>query len=117
MRPWASWTAKTAVLTLTAGLAATVGGLSGVALAASGGSAANSGGVVSDQAATPAGIPGDICTDTGALLGIAGAACRSVTPGPAATRVSATRASTAAGANAAAGQEAGQGTGTSSAPP
>jgi hypothetical protein len=107
MRPWASWTAKTAVLTLTAGLAATAGGLSGVALASSGG------GAVSDQAAVPAGIPGDICTDTGALLGIAGAACRSVTPAstPAANapRVSATRTSTPGGANAAAGQGTGPG--------
>lgn len=82
MRAWASWTAKTAVLTLTAGLAATAGGLSGVALASSGDSAvlaASRGGAVSGQAATPAGIPGDICTDTGGLLGIAGAACRNVT--------------------------------------
>ena len=46
----------------------------GVALAASGG------GAVSDQSATAAGIPGDICADTGALLGIAGAACRNVAP-------------------------------------
>jgi hypothetical protein len=108
MRPWASWTAKTAVLTLTAGLAATAGGLSGVALAASGG------GAVADQSATSAGIPGDICADTGALLGIAGAACRNVTPAvPAANaaRVSATRGSTAGGVNAAAGQGAGQGAG------
>jgi hypothetical protein len=96
VRPWASWAAKTAVLTLTAGLAATAGGLSGAALAASGG------GTVADQAATSAGIPGDSCTDTGARLGIVGAACRSVTPtsmpGSAATKVSATQASTAGGA-------------------
>jgi hypothetical protein len=110
MRPWASWTAKTAVLTLTAGLAATAGGLSGVALAASGG------GAVSDQSATAAGIPGAICADTGALLGIAGAACRNVapaTPAASAARVPATRASTADGANATAGQGASQGTGAS----
>jgi hypothetical protein len=118
MQPWASWTAKTAVLTLTAGLAATAGGLSGVALASSGDSAAlaaSRGGAVSGQAAAPAGIPGDICTDAGALLGIAGAACRNVAltspPGTAATGTAATGASTAGDANAAAGQGAGQGTG------
>lgn len=84
MRPWASWTAKTAVLTLTAGLAATAGGLSGVALAASGGSAAlaASGGAVlaadgSGAAARQAGMPGDVCSDAGALLGLT-AACQSV---------------------------------------
>jgi hypothetical protein len=36
MRPWASWTAKTALLA--AGFAAAGGGLSGVALAGTGGS-------------------------------------------------------------------------------
>ena len=77
MRPWASWTAKAAVLTLTAGLAATAGGLSGVALAASGGGAAlavSGNGAGASQAA----IPGDVCSDAGALLGLASAACRSV---------------------------------------
>jgi hypothetical protein len=39
MRPWAAWTAKTAAFSLAAGLAATAGGLPGVALAASGSTA------------------------------------------------------------------------------
>jgi len=77
MRPWASWTAKTAVLTLTAGLAATAGGLSGVALAASGGSAALAASG-NGAGASQAGIPDDVCSDAGALLGLADAACRSV---------------------------------------
>jgi hypothetical protein len=75
MRPWTSWTAKAAVLTLTAGLAVTVGGLSGVALAASGSSSAAL--AASGAAASPAGMPGDVCSDAGALLGLT-AACQSI---------------------------------------
>lgn len=52
MRPWAQWTAKTALLA--AGFAAAAGGLSGVALAA----------------------PAGVCDNAGALLGVAGAACQ-----------------------------------------
>jgi hypothetical protein len=75
MRPRTSWAAKTTALTLAAGLAATAGGLPGVALpgvalAATGSSAA--------PAASAGGLTGDVCSDAGALLGIAGAACQSV---------------------------------------
>jgi hypothetical protein len=117
MRPWASWTAKTAVLTLTAGLAATVGGLSGVALAASGSSAvlAASGG---GAAASQAGMSGDVCSDAGALLGLADAACRSVTlpglPGAGTAQTARSAASQGAGLGsvpASQGTAASQGTG------
>ena len=70
MRPCASWTAKMAVLTLTAGFAATVGGSAGVALAVDG--------VGLSQAAAAGGSAGDVCSNAGALLGIAGAACQTV---------------------------------------
>jgi hypothetical protein len=120
MRPWASWTAKTAVLTLAGGLAATAGGLSGVALAASGGSAAlaavDSGASASDsgasasQAAAPAGMPDDVCSDAGALLGLADAACQSVAlPGVPGAGAAQTGRPAAGPGNASAGQGAGQG--------
>ena len=100
MRPWASWTAKTAALTLAAGLAATAGGLSGVALAASG----------TSQVAAPAGMPGDVCTGAGALLGLAGAACQSVAlPGLPGAGAAQTGRSTVGSQNASARQGAGQG--------
>jgi hypothetical protein len=66
MRPWASWTAKTALLG--AGFAAAAGGLSSVALAAGSG-----------HVAASAGLPGDVCTSAGAVLGIADAPCPDVT--------------------------------------
>jgi len=80
MRPWASWTAKTAAFSLAAGLAATAGGLPGVALAASGSTAlsARGGAIGSGQVTAQAGLAGDVCRDAGALLGIVGAACESV---------------------------------------
>src|SRR5437667_289589 len=71
MRPWATRTAKTALLA--AGFAAAAGGLSGVALAA--GSNASSGaspGLSLGQLVAPAGV----CDNAGALLGVVGAACR-----------------------------------------
>ena len=74
MRPWAQWTAKTALLA--AGFAAAAGGLSGVALAAS--SNASSGaspGLSLGQLVAPAGV----CDDAGALLGLVGAACQAGT--------------------------------------
>ena len=78
MRPRASWTAKTAALTLTAGLVATASGLPGVALAASGSPAltARGGAAGTGQVAGQAALAGDVCGDAGALLGIVGAACR-----------------------------------------
>jgi hypothetical protein len=71
MRPWATRTAKTALLA--AGFAAAAGGLSGVALAAgsSAGSAARPG-LSLGQLVAPAGV----CDDTGALRGVVGAACQ-----------------------------------------
>jgi len=71
MRPWAQWTAKTALLA--AGFAAAAGGLSGVALAAgSNVSSDASPGLSLGQLVAPAGV----CDDTGALLGVVGAACQ-----------------------------------------
>jgi hypothetical protein len=111
MRPWASWTAKTAALTLVTGLAATAGGLSGVALAAPGGSAvlaASGGGAGISQA----GVPDDVCNNAGALLDLAGAACRSVAPPgvPAAGTAQTSRSATGSG-NVSPSQGAGQGIG------
>jgi hypothetical protein len=74
MRPWAQWTAKTALLA--AGFAAAAGGLSGVALAA--GSSASSDAVPGlglGRLVAPAGV----CDDAGTLLGVAGAACQAGT--------------------------------------
>jgi hypothetical protein len=71
MRPWATRTAKTALLA--AGFAAAVGGLSGVALAA--GSNVSSGaspGLSRGQLVAPAGV----CDEPGALMGVVGAACQ-----------------------------------------
>ena len=71
MRPWATRTAKTALLA--AGFAAAAGGLSGVALAAgSNVSSDASPGLSLGQLVAPAGV----CDDTGALLGVVGAACQ-----------------------------------------
>jgi hypothetical protein len=95
MRPWASWAAKTAVFSLAAGLAATATatGLPGVALAAG----------------SPA-VASDVCSDAGALLGIAGTACQSVplVGSPAAAPAQAGQ-STAATGRAAASQGSSQG--------
>jgi hypothetical protein len=76
MRPWASWTAKTALLA--AGFAAAGGGgLSGVALAGTGGSgtSGNSSVLSNNQLLAPVSIPASVCGDAGALLGIARAGC------------------------------------------
>jgi hypothetical protein len=73
MRPWAEWTAKTA-LTAAAVFAAAGGGLSGAAFAgASGGNPSVPG---NDLINAPASIPADVCGIAGALLGIATADCR-----------------------------------------
>ena len=109
MRPWASWTAKTAVFSLAAGLAATAvgstawaasGSGAGVALAARGGSAAlaarggsaalaargggpalaaRGGAIGSGQVTAQTARAGDVCRDAEGLLGIVGTACQSVT--------------------------------------
>ena len=82
MRPWARWTARTALVAVVS--AAAGGGLSGIAFAGSGGNGTGSGG--SSAAApllggngllAPLGIPDAVCSDTSALLGIAVAGCRS----------------------------------------
>jgi hypothetical protein len=71
MRPWAQWTAKTALLA--AGFAAAAGGLSGVALAAGGSAGSEAGpGLSLGRLVAPAGV----CDDAGALLGVVGAACQ-----------------------------------------
>jgi hypothetical protein len=102
MRPWASWTAKTAVLTLAAGLAATAAGLPGVALAASG----------TSQVAASAGMPDDVCSDAGALVGLAGAACQSVAlPSVPAAGTAQTGRSVTGSSNVSPSQGAGQGIG------
>jgi hypothetical protein len=65
MRPWASWTAKTAVLA--AGFAAAGGGLSGVALAGTGGSSTSGHAPVlsDDQLIATAVLPAAIAPQTG----------------------------------------------------
>jgi len=74
MRPWATRTAKTALLAV--GFAAAAGGLSGVALAAgSNAGSAASPGLSLGQLVAPAGV----CDDAGALLGVVGAACQAGT--------------------------------------
>jgi hypothetical protein len=71
MRPWAQWTAKTALLA--AGFAAAAGGLSGVALAAGGSAGSDADpGLSLGRLVAPAGV----CDDAGALLGVVGAACQ-----------------------------------------
>jgi hypothetical protein len=76
MRPWARWTARTALVAV--GFAAAGGGLSGIACAGTGG--AGNSGVLTALGGTgllaPLRIPGDVCGDAGALLGIAVAGCR-----------------------------------------
>jgi ChpA-C len=76
MRPWAEWTAKTALVAV--GFAAVGGGLSGVALAGPGGSVTSgSSSVLSgNKVIASVSIPADVCGNAGALLGIASAGCR-----------------------------------------
>jgi hypothetical protein len=65
MRPWAQWTAKTALLV--AGFAAAAGGLSGVALAAGGSASSDaSPGLSPGRLVAPAGL----CDNASALLGV-----------------------------------------------
>ncbi len=75
MRPWASWTSKTALLA--AGFAAAGGGLSSVALAGTGGSSTSGNASVlsNNKLLAPVSIPASICDNAGALLGIARADC------------------------------------------
>jgi len=140
MRPWASWTAKTAVFSLAAGLAATAVGSTawaasgsgasaarggsaalaarggGPALAARGGGpalAARGGAIGSGQVTAQTALAGDVCRDAGALLGIVGAACQSVTlvalPAPAPAQGGQAGQSAASSGRAAASQGASQG--------
>jgi len=131
MRPWASWTAKTAVFSLAAGLAATAVGSTAwaasgsgasaarggsAALAARGGGpalAARGGAIGSGQVTAQTALAGDVCRDAGALLGIVGAACQSVTlvasPAPAPAQGGQAGQSAAGSGRAAASQGASQG--------
>jgi hypothetical protein len=76
MRPWARWTARTALVAVVS--AAAGGGLSGIAWA--GTRAAGNSGVTSllggGGLLAPLNIPADVCGDASALLGIAMAGCR-----------------------------------------
>ena len=75
MRPWAHWTAKTALVA--AGFAAAGGGLSGVAWA---GTASSSPGAMAvlggNGLLAPVSLPVAACGNAGALLGIAAAGCQ-----------------------------------------
>jgi len=75
MRPWASWTAKTALLAV--GFAAAGGSLSGAALAGTGDSAGLGHGSVlgTSVLADPARLPGDVCGSAAAVLGDSTAGC------------------------------------------
>jgi hypothetical protein len=76
MRPWARWTARTALVAVVS--AAAGGGLSGIALAGTGG-AGNSGSITllgGGGLLAPLNIPAEVCGDASALLGIAVAGCR-----------------------------------------
>ncbi len=79
MRPWAEWTAKTALLA--AGFAAAGGGLSGAALAGTGGTgpsgnaSALSGTGSGNTVSIPISIPADICGNAAAILGDSTAGC------------------------------------------
>jgi hypothetical protein len=82
MRPWARWTARTALVAVVS--AAAGGGLSGIAFAGTGGDGTGSGGssattplLGGNGLLAPLGIPDAVCNDTSALLGIAVAGCRS----------------------------------------
>ena len=76
MRPWAEWTARTALVAV--GFAAVGVGLSGVALASPGASSTSvSSSVLSgNNVIASVSIPADVCGSASALLGIASAGCR-----------------------------------------
>jgi len=76
MRPWAEWTAKTALVA--AGFAAAGGGLSGVAYAGTGGivPSASASVLSTNNVDAPVSLSADVCGIAGALLGIASADCR-----------------------------------------
>ena len=67
MRPWAQWTAKTALLA--AGFAAAAGGLPGVALAAGGSASSDAG----PGLTAPIGVPVNLCGISPAGLPTTGA--------------------------------------------
>jgi hypothetical protein len=75
MRPWARWTARTALVA--AGFAAAGGGLSGLALA--GPVSTGTSGTITvlggNGLLAPVSIPADVCGDIGGLLGTAAAGC------------------------------------------
>jgi hypothetical protein len=77
MRPWAEWTAKTALVA--AGFAAAGGGLSGAAFAGTGGIvlSANASVLSTNNVDALVSLSADVCRIAGALLGIASADCRS----------------------------------------
>ncbi len=75
MRPWAHWTAKTALVA--AGFAAAGGGLSGVAWAATVSSSPGAATVLGGNGLlAPVSLPVAVCGNAGALLGIAAAGCQ-----------------------------------------
>ena len=76
MRPWAEWTAKTALVA--AGFAAAGGGLSGVAYAGTGGivPSASASVLSTNNVDAPVSLSADVCGIAGDLLGIASADCR-----------------------------------------
>jgi ChpA-C len=76
MRPWAEWTAKTALVAV--GFAAAGGGLSSVAYADTGDivPSASDSVLSTNNVDTPLSLSADVCGIAGALLGIASADCR-----------------------------------------
>src|SRR5262249_36607068 len=75
MESWAKWTARTVLVTT--GLAAAGCGITGVALAGTGGT--NTGNVSvldGNQVNAPVNIPADICGNAAAILGFATAGCQ-----------------------------------------
>jgi hypothetical protein len=75
MKSWAKWTARTVLVTT--GLAAAGGGLTGVALAGTGGTNTGNASVLSgNQVNVPVSIPIDVCGNAAAILGIAMAGCQ-----------------------------------------
>lgn len=76
MRPWARRTAMTTLVAVA--FAAAGSGLSGIALAGTGGGGNSSvlTGLGGNGPLAPVSIPADVCSDAGALLGIALAGCR-----------------------------------------
>ena len=82
MRPWARWTARTALVAVVS--AAAGGGLSGIAFAGTGGdgNSASTPLLGGNGLLAPLGIPDTVCGDSSALLGIAVVGCRGGAAGP-----------------------------------